>query len=333
VRELEDHSVLVIDEKENRVVHVDFLSDNVADVGRTGDGPGEYRRAGRIWALAGDSSLIADLEAPRWSVLDGPTVVNTLTGQAPVLRVLPYGTLRGTDRGQGVIMLYPEVDSIGRPLLRDSGRVIRADRVDGDTQTVTRFGRNPRRGSGPVAEAAGDGRPGTPVYVVAITVHDEVVLFADGWLAIARSRPYRIDWCTPQQSCRPGPLIERAKRMRPNHKRMHLEIASRTTQWPPTSSLDQTAGWPEFVPPFVYPHSLRDGSALSASPDGRILVERFLGSTTTTRSYDIIDRSGRRVAVLDLPIKERIVGFGTESVYVVVTDDLDVQRLRRHPWP
>lgn len=48
--------------------------------------------------------------------------------------------------------------------------------------------------------------------------------------------------------------------------------------------------------------------------------------------YDVVDREGRLDAILILPPNEAVVGFGRSSVYVVETSELDLQRLRRHPW-
>ena len=39
------------------------------------------------------------------------------------------------------------------------------------------------------------------------------------------------------------------------------------------------------------------------------------------------------MARLQLPPDHQIVGFGARSVYVVVTDEDDLQRIQRHPWP
>jgi hypothetical protein len=68
-------------------------------------------------------------------------------------------------------------------------------------------------------------------------------------------------------------------------------------------------------------------------PDGKLLVERYSSISHPANSYDIIDRRGVVVGVISLPVNQRIVGFGSRSVYTAVIDDLDVERLQRHPWP
>jgi hypothetical protein len=45
-----------------------------------------------------------------------------------------------------------------------------------------------------------------------------------------------------------------------------------------------------------------------------------------------VDRRGVRMAQLRLPDNQRVVGFGTASVYVAIGDDDGLERLQRHPW-
>jgi hypothetical protein len=46
-----------------------------------------------------------------------------------------------------------------------------------------------------------------------------------------------------------------------------------------------------------------------------------------------VNRRGGLDGQLVLATNERVVGFGARSVYLSVTDDDGIQRLRRHPWP
>jgi hypothetical protein len=73
-------------------------------------------------------------------------------------------------------------------------------------------------------------------------------------------------------------------------------------------------------------------SALRMLPDGRLVVARYSSISRPANSYDIVDRSGVVVGVISLPVDRRIVGFGARSVYTAVIDDLDVERVHRHPW-
>jgi hypothetical protein len=91
-------------------------------------------------------------------------------------------------------------------------------------------------------------------------------------------------------------------------------------------------GWPEQMPPFIARTYAIDDSPLFAAPDGRLLVERTPTGNTPGMVYDVFDRRGVRVSRLQLPAKHALVGVGVRSVYTVVTDEDNVQRLQRHPW-
>src|SRR5688572_21860994 len=61
IRELADGRVLISDNgQDNRLVVADLASGRVRTVGNVGAGPGEYRAAGRLFPLAGDSTLFID---------------------------------------------------------------------------------------------------------------------------------------------------------------------------------------------------------------------------------------------------------------------------------
>lgn len=64
-----------------------------------------------------------------------------------------------------------------------------------------------------------------------------------------------------------------------------------------------------------------------------LLVLRAHWSGAMETIYDVFDRTGARIATMQLPDSELVVGFGSRSVYVSVRDDDGIVRLRRHPWP
>jgi hypothetical protein len=162
---------------------------------------------------------------------------------------------------------------------------------------------------------------------------DQVAVFPDGWIAIARTNPYRVDWCPPGQHCRAGPVLMASQlRTTDREKQAYLEMAARTHGWPPTTDLSATSGWPRVLPPFVERPSRLDVGALLAMPDGSVLIERLPSADSVWMRYDIVPRGGVVAGQVRLPLGEQIVGFGRESVYVVASDSDGLQRLRRHPW-
>jgi hypothetical protein len=94
-------------------------------------------------------------------------------------------------------------------------------------------------------------------------------------------------------------------------------------------SPDDVSGWPAVVPPFI----AYTTSAVVPTNDGRLFVRRTRSAGHEETRYLVIDRQGRLEGEVTLPTNQHVVGFGTRTVYVVETDDDDIQRIRRHPWP
>lgn len=97
VRELRDGSILVSDQADDRLVHVTLDPQTVRAVGRAGDGPAEYRRAGWLYPLGGDSSVFTDSYTARWLILDGPRIISTIPEHGAPNRALG-AQLSGSDR-------------------------------------------------------------------------------------------------------------------------------------------------------------------------------------------------------------------------------------------
>jgi len=168
---------------------------------------------------------------------------------------------------------------------------------------------------------------------MSLNAPDQVAVFPDGWIAIARANPYRVDWCPLGQRCSVGPvLLASLPRMTDREKQAYLQVAAKTHGWPPTSDVSETSRWPRVVPPFVERPSRVDTGALFPMPDGSLLIERLPSADAMWMRYDIVPRSGIVAGQVRLPLGEQIVGFGRASVYVVATDADGLQRLRRHPW-
>jgi len=72
---------------------------------------------------------------------------------------------------------------------------------------------------------------------------------------------------------------------------------------------------------------------LFAAPDGKLLIARTPTAAAPQHQYDVVDRNGHLVAILSMKSSEALIGFGAQSVYVLETDDMGIQRIRRHSWP
>lgn len=332
VRELSNGRLLLTDEKENRLQVADFASGQTRPIGRIGSGPGEYRQVGRLWALGGDSTLIADPFTRRRLVLNGEKIVATRATDGGMTE---SGLVLGADRtgfvATSVHSLRPNGKLTG---LRDSMYLLRSARgrkVDTVARVPSEYA---TYDATKPAATLRIGAATTPrIYKVSITPLDQAVMFPDGWIAIARSNPYRVDWCPPSGPCMRGPdLSEAPVRITDADKRAYLQYMVRTANWPADLALSKVTGWPEYMPAFTAKVTRIDASPLIAMPDGRLLVERLSTASAPGSRYDVVDRHGARVGRLQLPDNQRIVGFGPHAAYVAVIDDEGLERLQRHPW-
>ena len=75
------------------------------------------------------------------------------------------------------------------------------------------------------------------------------------------------------------------------------------------------------------------GPSTLAAPDGKAWVRRTNAAADSAGRYDVLDQSGRLIARVALPLRTRIVGFGREWIYLVLTDEDDLEYLGRVPLP
>lgn len=333
IRELPDGRVLVTDERENRITLLDPAGGAVRAVSRKGSGPGEYQQVARLFAFGADSTVMQDRFRNGWYFFAGDSVRSSLPWNGGPFAVLTNGgRLIGVDReGRFILQVLTGVPTPGGP---PSFIVVRLDRRTRHLDTLTALGRIdiPGTTDGPQrADATPGSRPRR--YVMNIIAQDQVAMFPDGWIAIARVAPYRVDWCPPAQRCRTGsPIPFEAPATSTTEKTAYLEWAHEARLWPPTNKLEETTGWPLLMPPFDIQARFMDGTALLTLPDGRLLIERTPTKAQPGRRYDVIDRTGALAGAFTVPPTTRVVGAGAKGIYVTVRDDDDLVRLRRHPW-
>ena len=311
IRELADGRVLLFDRKEERLVVGDFPSGSVYDVARKGQGPAEFEFIATLLSLAGDTTIAAD-QTRRWLILVGDSVVRkVLPGHSALQRALQP---LGADQNARILTQdFP--GSWSDPA--DSTLAVLVHRVSGVADTIARMALDGRRGR--VATRTTPGGGGISVRRIPLRAWETPLLFFDGWVAIVRIEPYRVDWRTADGRWLLGkPLSARPTRMSEAEKAAYIKRNS----WSRNAT-----DWPGELPPFENPVTLL------ASPDGKLVVKRLPTLAEPGTRYDVIDRAGNRVTQLIVPANENILGFGTRSVYVVVTDGDGVQRLRRHPMP
>jgi len=330
VRELADGRVMVTESRDRGIVVADFARDAVAVVGRKGNGPGEYQLPGSLYVLRSDSSLVAEIVGRRWYVLHGDRIVRTLPPDLPAI-VATRGVIYSADSlGRVLVLETPPLEGTREVTERDSAYVALIDRSSGRADTVTAVRRRPQTETRITDERGRVVQSGS-APTVALAAEEGALLFPDGWLAVARLDPFRIDWRRPDGTwvmgkALPVPVIRYSARERAARERRNRP---RTTAIPKGFPVPPAArSTARYLPPFE-----SGRSSLQAASDGRLLVRRTPSADFEGTRYLVVSRAGQLDGELVLPTSTRIVGFGRGTVYVREADAEEVQRLRRHAWP
>jgi hypothetical protein len=334
IRELSDGHVMVVDRSENRVALVNFARRRSTGVGRIGDGPGEYRQVGWLFALAGDSSLLTDAGSRRWLLLDGARVAQTVPSDQPLPRYLG-SALAGADRSGRVLSIAPVSRVGGAPALRetaDSLALLMAGRATSRIDTIGRMRGRGAAGACITVRGTSTIRRASPCNPLA--TEDMAVLFPDGWIAVVMAEPYQVRWRMPAgQWVHGAPLPAAREQIGERDKCRILGQPIGIGLGRPCDTSGYT--WPAALPAF-HAFDRRSSAPWSpaalATPEGRVLIRRSVLGNTGNR-YDLVDRRGSLVGVLTLPNNETVVGFGASAIYIAETGSEGLQKLRRHPWP
>ena len=337
LRELGDGRVLVTDPTENKVVVVDFAAGTVTQVGRSGQGPGEYQTPGRPRPIGGDSTLMVELRTGRWHLFAGAKLVATVPADNPAYLASSRQVL-GADGRRNVVRTSSFVDNRSASIPvngPDSTWIIRTNRSTARSDTLGRA-RTPKSVISSTTNAKGEI---TSMEVVRppFAVGEELAFFEDGWLAIARLDPYRIDWIAPDGRVTKGkPLPWSVVKI--TERDVETFFATRGSGAPPAGGAaaaeearrrkveSAMKSVPDALPPTV-------PGGLIPLDDARLLVRHPDTADQPHARYDLVDRRGALVGTIAMPKGETIVAISRKWAYVAMTDDDGLQYLRRHPWP
>jgi hypothetical protein len=309
---------------ETRLVVGDFSRNLVVQIGRQGKGPGEYSQVSALTSIGTDSTLMPDWRNGRWLVLVKDQILHTLPPDHPANKA-SWGLLRGSDsRGHVLTTTSPPIRE-GTPTLgkADSIAAVIVTFATGASDTVGRLRTAPltiwteRNQAGKVTRAGLTYPP--------FSVGEEPLLFPDGWLAIARLDPYRVDWRAPDgrwQRGSPLPLTARAV----DRRERQAYLSRRAAMFGKAETPPADDSWPDAIPPF-------QPAPLVAASDGSLLILRTPTADFPGHRYDRVSRLGQLTGWLELPATEQLAAIGVHGAYVITTDDDGIQRLQRHPWP
>ena len=345
VRELPSGKVLVADPLSKALYLVDMASGTRVQVGSEGQGPQEYRQPDTVWPLPGDSTLLVDLGNGRVVVV-GPDLSFGRTLPLAVSEPGPGRTLvlalpQGVD-GRGRIFTRAMGGMGGGPL-PDSAAILRIDRGTRATDTVGNFKLSDRTQS----TSGGASNRNVQISNVPLSAEDAWGVAADGFVAVARAGDYHLDWISPDgRVIRGAPVPFEAVRIGTAEKEEWVAEQGRSgggigigvevNNGQVTMTFARGGGggprreidgytWPERMAPFA-------GGRIPIDLLGRAWVRRALKAGAPS-TYDVFDRSGKRVGSVSLAPGKRVVGFGKGSVYVVSYDELDLNYLEVYDLP
>ena len=338
VRELADGRVLASVSPKPSFVVLDFTSGSIDEVSREGSGPGEYRgEVGHLRALGGDSTLAPAGEG-RWLVLDGTTPVHmisawqrgmagmsaTLAGADASGHLLEVEATRyGTQPGARIYQYTQNAESLA-VIIHRRPRLPSKDPIAGRPDTLAVI-RGPFR---EVRQLVRGSYGGGGIHYTLYTILDgpeQAVMYPDGWVAIAYAIPYRVEWYTSDRNRVAGPPLP-FERVRVDEKQKLAAIARDWSRSPTMFKPDEYPPWPEFLPPF-------QEHALVAMADGRLAIMRTPDANVDFILYDLVDRSGRLTARLQLRIHQRLKAVTGKYAYVERRDRDDLVWLERFAWP
>jgi hypothetical protein len=328
VRELNDgRRLIVVDDAAQQISLIDVVAGTQSQVGATGDGPGEYRYVSAVFPLGGDSSLVVDDGGYLWSILDGARIVQTLTKPITNSKMLAGAACGATRDGKACLYYgtqYREATSAPKMFRwsdAESLAVVHhgiATRTSLDTVVALR---GAYRWTGRVTH---NGLPS--VIDHPLTIPDQALLFADGWLATLHSKPLSVVWRNPAGTVA-GRAMLASRRVAADDKQKAYAMQSYSPGLVKAGfKPDEYESWPAELPEFP----LR---ALYAAPDGRVIVERMRAAGDSTTRFDVVDRKGAVSGSFSLPARYRMIGSGARSVYAVYRDSDDIEHLVQFAWP
>lgn len=323
VRELADGQLLLTDGRDGRIAVGNFTTGSVSTVGRTGHGPKEYEGTTLIFALGGDSSVMVDL-GRRWILLSGMEVVGVLAPELPVAREA-RGFLHGADTLRHVLVYRILPSTHGRTDARDSVRALLLDRTSARADTIAILRAVPSE----TRTYSQNGGSMTVRVFAPFATGETGLLFPDGWFAVARLDPYRVEWRSHEgRWIRPAALPFERRNLKDAEQQAYRTANTPRNSRPPLFDFE---AFPKWLPPFEY--RAPADPALLGTPNGSLVIRRTVAPSDLENRYDIVDRRGILTNRLIMPKRERVVGFGRVSVYTVVTGDDDIERVRRYEWP
>ncbi len=326
-RELSDGRVIVLLREPRTIAIFDAAGRTQRQLGRTGDGPGEYRSPKAIFPMEGDSSLVVDGTNRKVYLIDRDRIGSITSAVQTWQPILSSGVDAHGTMLQMVGVFGP--DNPREPWQYDD-MPIHAKRI----ALVLR----PRNAQPQTIDTIAGQYFGARQYPLKVNnvamihigilnplqTHDQAVMFATGDIAIARFSPYRVDWRLRNGTVVKGtPVSEPANPVTAEVRKRFAENWMRNDDGTPVLKADKFPPWPAVVPPFV-----RD--ALVAGTDGLLYVIRTRSTVDEKLAVDAFDHTGKRVGTALLPEGSRLLAVTPRGWYVAQRNEDDEETLVRY---
>jgi hypothetical protein len=331
VRELPGNRAIVTDQMDHRVLLVDFGTNSVAQVGRQGAGPGEYRFPMAPLAGPANTTWIVDAALRRTLVIDAAGRITTSHG-TPTAGV-PGGlqTVRGTDERGRIYFEGSGFDPDGGRFA-DTVPVVRWDPATNRTDLLARVSNGGRLGL-----RRADGLTSLARSITPFPHMDAWGVLPDGHVVIVHHAPFRIDVVMEAGAVGRGKSIpytpiavsageRNAWREQRSFQRSGAMMKDGSTGPAQPGPQFRDEDFPETMPPFI-------ASAVLTTPDAQVWIGRSHLASDRTWRYDIFDAGGAPIGSATLRANSTVVGFGAGTVYVARKDPSDdlvyLERYRR----
>lgn len=329
VAELPDGRVIVSDPRGRTITLLSQDLEIAGTIGRRGQGPGEYVSFGAVFHLRADTAVIEEPSLNRWRLVTPTSLLGAFRSERrPAVNI----GLAGVDSQGRTVEVHPHVFAGPTPsappvpirAFAESLALVRRSR-DGATADTLAMLKGGFLGVADVERTVQGIRMRYYLWHP-LKAEEQAVVFPDGWIAVVRIEPYRVEWILPDRTERLGPNRESA-RIPMTSAMKQFAIDSRQSQvYKGVFRASDFQRWPETLPPFT------DGAVLGMA-NGHVLVRRELVREGDEQVYDEFDRRGVLLREVAVPGGTRIVGSGERGFYVASADADDLEAIALHPWP
>ena len=330
VRELRDGSALVTDGGAQQLYVADFAANSATPLGRKGHGPGEWELLTFLYPIGRDSTVMHDIMSRRWLIITGAKISATIPSDHPAVREAGSAIYGGDEQGHVLLKKSaPPRNGDTEFTRKDSNAIALMSRTSGRTDTIARVRVAPHISSMSVDN---EGRIHRSIdkSTEANAQEESALLAPDGWLAVVRLEPLRVDWRSPTGQWTKGAALPLQPEVVNARERKLLEQRYEENQKLVKAKLRLPMG-PLLIPDKY--NVMEPYQGLFIASDGRLVMRRKSTGANPMHRYLVINRRGSIDGQFTLGEMEDIIGFGAKFMYVGAKNDDDIQTLRRHPWP